>query len=70
MDKLNAKKAICIFSPFFQFDPLMIESKKAATVVLMLNSDEDEVLAKACEAVYKFADKCKLIRFRNSWVLK
>lgn len=40
------------------FDPLTIESKKTGTVVLMLKSDEEEVLTKACEAVYKFADKC------------
>ncbi|XP_073911529.1 armadillo repeat-containing protein 3 isoform X3 [Castor canadensis] len=39
------------------FDPLTIESKKAATVVLMLNSPEEDVLAKACEAIYKFALK-------------
>uniref|UniRef100_K7FG96 Armadillo repeat containing 3 n=1 Tax=Pelodiscus sinensis TaxID=13735 RepID=K7FG96_PELSI len=39
------------------FDPLSIESKKAATVVLMLNSPEEEVLAKACESIYKFASK-------------
>lgn len=35
----------------------MIESKNAATVVLMLNSPEEEILAKACEAIYKFALK-------------
>ncbi|XP_011736776.1 armadillo repeat-containing protein 3 isoform X3 [Macaca nemestrina] len=35
----------------------MIESKKAATVVLMLRSPEEEILAKACEAIYKFALK-------------
>uniref|UniRef100_A0A2K5NS00 Armadillo repeat containing 3 n=1 Tax=Cercocebus atys TaxID=9531 RepID=A0A2K5NS00_CERAT len=40
-----------------QFDPFMIESKTAATVVLMLRSPEEEVLAKACEALYKFALK-------------
>uniref|UniRef100_H2YZ58 Armadillo repeat-containing protein 3 n=1 Tax=Ciona savignyi TaxID=51511 RepID=H2YZ58_CIOSA len=40
------------------FDPLNFESKKTGTVVLMLKSDEDEVLTKACEAIYKFADKC------------
>nr|XP_039274400.1 armadillo repeat-containing protein 3-like isoform X2 [Styela clava] len=40
------------------FDSLTIESKKTGTVVLMLKSDEEEVLTKACEAVYKFADKC------------
>ncbi|XP_011911272.1 PREDICTED: armadillo repeat-containing protein 3 [Cercocebus atys] len=39
------------------FDPFMIESKTAATVVLMLRSPEEEVLAKACEALYKFALK-------------
>uniref|UniRef100_A0A8C6RNJ7 Armadillo repeat containing 3 n=1 Tax=Nannospalax galili TaxID=1026970 RepID=A0A8C6RNJ7_NANGA len=39
------------------FEPLTIESKKAATVVLMLNSPEEEILAKACEAIYKFALK-------------
>ncbi|XP_057643454.1 armadillo repeat-containing protein 3 isoform X5 [Chionomys nivalis] len=39
------------------FDPLTIEIKKAATVVLMLNSPEEEILAKACEAIYKFALK-------------
>ncbi|EHB07057.1 Armadillo repeat-containing protein 3 [Heterocephalus glaber] len=39
------------------FDPLTIESKKAATVVLMLNSPEEEILAKACEDIYKFALK-------------
>ncbi|KAM5235822.1 armadillo repeat-containing protein 3 isoform 2-T2 [Ctenodactylus gundi] len=39
------------------FDPLTIESKKAATVVLMLHSPEEEILAKACEAIYKFALK-------------
>ncbi|XP_035162833.3 armadillo repeat-containing protein 3 isoform X4 [Callithrix jacchus] len=47
------------------FDPLIIESKKAATVVLMLQSPEEEILAKACEAIYKFAlkdDVKKLLR--------
>ncbi|KAM6180922.1 LOW QUALITY PROTEIN: armadillo repeat-containing protein 3-like [Erethizon dorsatum] len=39
------------------FDPVTIESKEAATVVLMLSSPEKEVLAKACEAIYKFALK-------------
>ncbi|XP_075584262.1 armadillo repeat-containing protein 3 [Pelecanus crispus] len=39
------------------FDPLLIESKTAATVVLMLGSPEEEVLAKACDALYKFASK-------------
>ncbi|CAB1349906.1 unnamed protein product [Coregonus sp. 'balchen'] len=49
------------------FDPLPIESKKAATVVLMLNSPEEEVLAKACEAIHKFAEKDKLVR-RNAFM--
>nr|XP_021140980.1 armadillo repeat-containing protein 3 isoform X1 [Columba livia]XP_021140981.1 armadillo repeat-containing protein 3 isoform X1 [Columba livia]XP_021140982.1 armadillo repeat-containing protein 3 isoform X2 [Columba livia]XP_021140983.1 armadillo repeat-containing protein 3 isoform X1 [Columba livia] len=39
------------------FDPLLIESKTAATAVLMLSSPEEEVLAKACDALYKFASK-------------
>ncbi|NXI46968.1 ARMC3 protein, partial [Galbula dea] len=39
------------------FDPLLIESKAAATAVLMLSSPEEEVLAKACDALYKFASK-------------
>ncbi|KAJ8418735.1 hypothetical protein AAFF_G00002340 [Aldrovandia affinis] len=39
------------------FDPLPIESKNPATVVLMLSSAEEEVLAKACEAIYKYAEK-------------
>ncbi|XP_061096444.1 armadillo repeat-containing protein 3 [Conger conger] len=39
------------------FDPLPIESKKPATVVLMLSSPEEDILAKACEAIYKYAEK-------------
>ncbi|XP_062350325.1 armadillo repeat-containing protein 3 [Cinclus cinclus] len=39
------------------FDPLLIESKTPATVVLMLSSPENEILAKACNALYKFASK-------------
>ncbi|XP_048826844.1 armadillo repeat-containing protein 3 isoform X2 [Brienomyrus brachyistius] len=39
------------------FDPLSIESKKAATVILMLSSTEEEVLAKACEAILRYAEK-------------
>ncbi|NXO14987.1 ARMC3 protein, partial [Oriolus oriolus] len=39
------------------FDPLLIESKTPATVVLMLSSPENDVLAKACDALYKFASK-------------
>ena len=43
------------------FDPLLVESRQAKTVVLMLSSPEDDVLAKACEAIYKFVDKCKFL---------
>ncbi|NXT73941.1 ARMC3 protein, partial [Zapornia atra] len=39
------------------FEPLLVESKTAATAVLMLSSPEEEVLAKACDALYKFASK-------------
>ncbi|NXG58387.1 ARMC3 protein, partial [Hemiprocne comata] len=39
------------------FVPLLIESKTPATVVLMLSSPEEKVLATACEALYKFASK-------------
>ncbi|XP_058875809.1 armadillo repeat-containing protein 3 isoform X5 [Acipenser ruthenus] len=39
------------------FDPVPIGSKNPATVVLMLHSPEQEVLVKACEAMYKFAEK-------------
>lgn len=35
-------------------------SKKPHTVVLMLDSPEDNVLQSACEALYKFSEKCKL----------
>ena len=43
------------------FDPLLVESRQAKTVVLMLSSPEDDVLSKACEAIYKFVDKCKFL---------
>ncbi|KAM3860418.1 armadillo repeat-containing protein 3 [Diretmus argenteus] len=39
------------------FDPLRIESKKLATVVLLLSSPEEDVLVTACKAIYTFADK-------------
>uniref|UniRef100_A0AAY4EZP8 EDR1/CTR1/ARMC3-like peptidase-like domain-containing protein n=1 Tax=Denticeps clupeoides TaxID=299321 RepID=A0AAY4EZP8_9TELE len=39
------------------FDSLSIETKQAATVVLMLNSPEEEVLLKASEAILRFAEK-------------
>merc|ERR1712150_42776 len=40
------------------FDTLLVESRQAATVVLMLESPEEDVLSKACEAIYKFVEKC------------
>uniref|UniRef100_A0A8D0HCN1 Armadillo repeat containing 3 n=1 Tax=Sphenodon punctatus TaxID=8508 RepID=A0A8D0HCN1_SPHPU len=46
-----------IYFFLYCFDPLSVESKKAATVVLLLNSTEEDVLAKACDAIYKFASK-------------
>ncbi|KAF7691778.1 armadillo repeat-containing protein 3 [Silurus meridionalis] len=39
------------------FDPLPIESKSAATVILMLRSPEEDVLLKAIESIHRFADK-------------
>ncbi|KAK2556510.1 Armadillo repeat-containing protein 3 [Acropora cervicornis] len=42
----------------FEFDPLELVSKKPHTVVLMLDSPEEHVLQSACEALYKFAEKC------------
>lgn len=44
-------------APNTAFNPLLIESKNCSTVVLMLNSEEVEVLAKACEAISRFALK-------------
>nr|KAG5705421.1 hypothetical protein BaRGS_004548 [Batillaria attramentaria] len=41
------------------FDALLVESRQAATVVLMLKSPEEDVQSKACEAIYKFVDKCE-----------
>ncbi|KAK1806781.1 hypothetical protein P4O66_004808, partial [Electrophorus voltai] len=38
-------------------DPLTVESKSAATVVLMLRSPEAAVLVRACEAIFRFAEK-------------
>ena len=45
------------FLSAFQLDPLVTESKNVAIVVLMLNSPEEEILAKACEAICKFSLK-------------
>ncbi|XP_039899691.1 armadillo repeat-containing protein 3 isoform X1 [Simochromis diagramma] len=39
------------------FEPLPLESKAPATVVLLLNSPEEDILIKACEAIQTFAEK-------------
>ncbi|XP_030612651.1 armadillo repeat-containing protein 3 isoform X2 [Archocentrus centrarchus] len=39
------------------FEPLPLESKTPATVVLLLNSPEEEILVKACETIHTFAEK-------------
>ncbi|XP_038051297.1 armadillo repeat-containing protein 3-like [Patiria miniata] len=56
MGKKNKKETEA--PPKDTFDALSVESKKAATVVLMLDSTEDDILIKSCEALYKFAEKC------------
>ncbi|KAH9523148.1 Armadillo repeat-containing protein 3 [Bulinus truncatus] len=40
------------------FETLLVETRQASTVVLMLGSPEEDVQSKACEAIYKFVDKC------------
>ncbi|KAK3099626.1 hypothetical protein FSP39_007188 [Pinctada imbricata] len=40
------------------FDAILVESRQAGTVVLMLSSPEEDVQSKACEAIYKFVEKC------------
>ncbi|KAM9712497.1 armadillo repeat-containing protein 3 [Menidia menidia] len=39
------------------FEPLPVESKTPATAVLLLNSPEEDILVKACEAILTFAEK-------------
>lgn len=39
------------------FQPLSVEGKTPATVVLLLSCPEEDILIKACEAVHAFADK-------------
>ncbi|XP_067948089.1 armadillo repeat-containing protein 3-like [Watersipora subatra] len=39
------------------FDTLTIDAQQAATCILMLESGEEDVLSKACEALYKFVEK-------------
>ncbi|XP_028424854.1 armadillo repeat-containing protein 3 isoform X2 [Perca flavescens] len=40
-----------------QFEPLPVEAKTPATVVLLLSCPEEDILVKACEAIHKFAEK-------------
>ncbi|XP_054027137.1 armadillo repeat-containing protein 3 [Dryobates pubescens] len=40
-----------------KFEPLLIEIQSVETVVLMLSSSEEKILAQACGALYKFASK-------------
>ena len=46
-------------SVLFQFDKLLIESTQAATITLLLDSPEDDVVNKACSAIFRFAEKCE-----------
>ncbi|XP_008299591.1 armadillo repeat-containing protein 3 [Stegastes partitus] len=39
------------------FEQLVVESKTPATAVLLLNSPEEDILVKACEAIHTFAEK-------------
>lgn len=48
---------ILSFSVGTQFEPLSLESKAPATVVLLLSSQEEDILVKATEAIQKFAEK-------------
>ena len=54
---------------FQQFDPLELVSKKPHTVVLMLDSPEEHVLQSACEALYKFSEKCKQLNHLPVYIL-
>uniref|UniRef100_A0A8D0CQW5 Armadillo repeat containing 3 n=1 Tax=Sander lucioperca TaxID=283035 RepID=A0A8D0CQW5_SANLU len=40
-----------------QFEPLPVEGKTPATVVLLLSCPEEDILVKACEAIHTFAEK-------------
>lgn len=49
---------IMSFSPVTQFDSVWsVKIKNPATTVLLLDSPEEDILAKACEAIYIFASK-------------
>lgn len=53
------------FSCYAQFSPLLIETKTAATAVLLLNSLEEDVLVKACNGICTFAEKGTADLFLN-----
>lgn len=53
--RISSRAFTAVISP--QFEPLPIELKSPATVMLLLSSPEEEVLVKACEAIYKFAER-------------
>ncbi|KAF1372916.1 hypothetical protein PFLUV_G00254870 [Perca fluviatilis] len=40
-----------------QFEPLPVEGKTPATIVLLLSCPEEDILVKACEAIHTFAEK-------------
>uniref|UniRef100_A0A3B3BV18 Armadillo repeat containing 3 n=1 Tax=Oryzias melastigma TaxID=30732 RepID=A0A3B3BV18_ORYME len=46
-----------ILSLLCQFGFISIESKSPETAVLLLNSPEEDVIVKACEAIFTFAEK-------------
>lgn len=54
---LHRYKALTYLSSRCQFEPLPVEGKNPATVVLLLSSPEEDILVKACEAIHTFAEK-------------
>lgn len=42
---------------FIKFEPIKVDARNANTVVLMLDSPEEEVLQKSCESLFKFCEK-------------
>jgi len=42
-----------------QFDKVLLEGHQLPTVVLMLASPEEDIVAKASASIYRFAEKCK-----------
>lgn len=49
-----------ILSSLCQFGFISIESKSPETAVLLLKSPEEDVIVKACEAIFTFAEKGEL----------